>query len=152
MKISSGKVDSGNLIDIAARRLDHELWYGIPEFQTEIMMLASLKHQNVVSIVKFCHEDEENIIIYNYEAKGSLEQYLSDPVTLTWTQRLHICLGIARALSYIHYDKQCSFSVIHRDVKSSMILLSDKWEAKLSGFELSTMQPTAKRHISVKHI
>ncbi|KAF5783795.1 putative protein kinase RLK-Pelle-CrRLK1L-1 family [Helianthus annuus] len=139
-------LSSGNLIDIAARRLNRKLGYATPEFQTEIMMLASLKHQNVVSIVGFCDEDNEKIIIYNYEAKGSLEQYLSDPVTLTWTQRLHICLGIARALSYIHYDKQRSFSVIHRDVKSSNILLGDNWEAKLSDFALSMMQPAAKRY------
>ncbi|XP_021994451.2 uncharacterized protein LOC110891100 [Helianthus annuus] len=136
---------SGNLIDIAARKLGGKLRYGIPEFQTEIMMLASLKHQNVVSIVGFCHEDEEKIIIYNYEAKGSLEQYLSDPVTLPWTQRLHICLGIARALSYIHYDEGRDFSVIHRDIKSYKILLDVNWEAKLSGFELSRMQPAARR-------
>ncbi|KAF5783838.1 putative protein kinase RLK-Pelle-CrRLK1L-1 family [Helianthus annuus] len=139
-------LSSGQLIDILARRLDDIYEQGIKEFQTEIMMLASLKHQNVVSIVGFCNEDKEKIIINKYEARGSLDQYLSDPVTLTWTQRLHICLGIARALSYIHYDQGRTFSVIHRDIKSSKIVLDDKWEAKLSGFELSTMQPAARRH------
>ncbi|MFS7989906.1 putative protein kinase RLK-Pelle-CrRLK1L-1 family [Helianthus anomalus] len=139
-------ISSGQLIDILARRLDDMYGQGTKEFKTEIMMLASLKHQNLVSIVGFCDEDKEKIIIYNYEAKGSLDQYLSDPVTLTWTQRLHISLGIARALSYIHYDKQRTFSVIHRDVKSSKIVLGDKWEAKLSGFELSTVQPATRRH------
>ncbi|MFS7947064.1 putative protein kinase RLK-Pelle-CrRLK1L-1 family [Helianthus anomalus] len=105
-------LSSGNLIDIAARRFDRNLGQGIKEFQTEIMMLASLKHPNLVSIVGFCHEKGEMIIINEYEAKGSLEQYLSDPITLTWTQRLHICLCIARALSYIHCDKQRSFSAV----------------------------------------
>ncbi|KAJ0872489.1 putative protein kinase RLK-Pelle-LRR-I-1 family [Helianthus annuus] len=138
-------LSSGQLIDILARRLDDKYGQGIREFQTEIMTLSSLNHQNIVSIVGFCEEGEEKIIITKHEAKGSLEQYLSDPVTLTWTQRLHISLGIARALSYIHYDKQHSFSVIHRDVKSSKIVLGDKWEAKLSGFELSMMQPAARR-------
>ncbi|MFS7989793.1 putative non-specific serine/threonine protein kinase [Helianthus anomalus] len=59
-----------------------------------------------------------SLLICKYEAKGSLDRYLSDPVTLTWTQRLHICLDIARA----------------------------NWEAKLSGFRHSTMQPAARRH------
>ncbi|KAJ0735750.1 putative protein kinase RLK-Pelle-CrRLK1L-1 family [Helianthus annuus] len=144
-------LSSGQLIDTLARRLDLRFRRRTKEFQTEIMMLASLKHPNLVSVVGFCDEKGEMIIIYNFEAKGSLDQYLSDPVTLTWTQRLHICLGIARALSYIHYDMQRSFSVIHRDVKSSRILLSDKWEAKLYGFALSTTQPVAKRHGLVLH-
>ncbi|KAJ0735756.1 putative protein kinase RLK-Pelle-LRR-I-1 family [Helianthus annuus] len=139
-------LSSGQLIDILARRLDLRSWQGTKEFQTEIMTLSSLNHQNIVSIVGFCEEGKEKIIINKYEAKGSLDQYLSDPIKFPWTQRLQICLGIARALSYIHYDQQRIFSVIHRDIKSSKIVLDDKWEAKLSGFELSTMQPAAKRH------
>ncbi|XP_035835993.1 tyrosine-protein kinase JAK2-like [Helianthus annuus] len=138
-------LSSGQLIDILARRLDLRSFHGTKEFQTEIMMLATLKHQNLVSIVGFCDEDKEKIIINKYEAKGSLDQYLSDPIKLPWTQRLQICLGIARALSYIHYDQGRTFSVIHRDIKSSKIVLDDKWEAKLSGFELSMMQPAARR-------
>ncbi|KAM0067400.1 putative protein kinase RLK-Pelle-CrRLK1L-1 family [Helianthus debilis subsp. tardiflorus] len=126
--------------------LDFNYGQGTKEFQTEIMTLSSLSHQNIVSIVGFCHEDKEKIIIYEFKAKGNLYEYLSDPITLTWTQRLQICLGIARALSYIHYDKQRTFSIIHRDVKSSKILLGDNWEAKLSGFEISIMQPAARRH------
>ncbi|XP_021991991.1 probable serine/threonine-protein kinase PBL21 [Helianthus annuus] len=97
-------LSSGQLIDILARRLDRRYGQGTKEFQTEIMMLASLKHPNLVSIVGFC---DEKIIINKYEAKGSLAQYLSDPVT--WTQRLQICIGIGRALSYIHYDKKTQF-------------------------------------------
>ncbi|KAM0065477.1 putative protein kinase RLK-Pelle-CrRLK1L-1 family [Helianthus debilis subsp. tardiflorus] len=69
------------------------------------MMLSGLKHQNVVSFVGFCDENKEKILICKYEAKGSLDRYLSDPVTLTWTRRLHICLDIARALGYIVISK-----------------------------------------------
>ncbi|KAK9068521.1 hypothetical protein SSX86_012635 [Deinandra increscens subsp. villosa] len=137
---------SGESIDIVARRLDEKFGQGTKEFQTEIMMLSSLKHQNLVTIVGFCDEDDEKIIVNKFEAKGSLDNYLSDPVTLTWSQRLQICLDIARALSYIHYDKERSFNVIHRNVKSSKILLDEKWEAKISGFGLSIMQPAARRY------
>ncbi|KAJ0735753.1 putative protein kinase RLK-Pelle-LRR-I-1 family [Helianthus annuus] len=139
-------LSSGNLIDIIARRLDTSIsGHGSEEFQTEIKMLHSLKHQNLVSIVGFCDENDEKIIVNKFEARLSLARYLSDPVTLTWTQRLKICLGIARALSYIHYDEGRDFSVIHRDIKSYKILLDVKWEGKISGFELSTMQPAARR-------
>ncbi|XP_076895128.1 receptor like protein kinase S.2-like [Bidens hawaiensis] len=137
---------SGKLIDIVARRLNRKYGQGDKEFKTEIMMLASLKHPNLVSIVGFCDEDEEKIVINKFEANGSLDRYLNDPVKLTWTQRLHICLDIALALSYVHYDTQRSFSVIHRNIKSSKILLGGKWEAKLSGFGISTMQPAGQRH------
>ncbi|KAM0008465.1 putative protein kinase RLK-Pelle-CrRLK1L-1 family [Helianthus debilis subsp. tardiflorus] len=138
---------SGNFVDIVARRLDSTIsGHGPEEFQTEIKMLHSLKHQNLVSIVGFCDENDEKIIVKKFEARLSLARYLSDPVTLTWTQRLKICLAIAQALSYIHYDEGRDFSVIHRDIKSYKILLDVNWEAKLSGFELSTTQPAAGRH------
>ncbi|KAK1426154.1 hypothetical protein QVD17_14823 [Tagetes erecta] len=136
---------SGSRIDIVARRLDRSFGQGNKEFQQEIMMLSSLEHQNLVTIVGFCDENNEKIIINNFESNGSLNLYLTDP-TLTWTQRLQICIGLARALSYIHYDEGRSFSIIHRNIKSSKILLDEKWEAKLSGFGLSTMQPVAHRH------
>ncbi|KAM0008468.1 putative protein kinase RLK-Pelle-LRR-I-1 family [Helianthus debilis subsp. tardiflorus] len=137
---------SDTSIDIVARRLDPQKGQGSKEFRTEIMMLCSLKHQNLVSIVGFCDENDEKIIINKFEAKGSLDQYLSDSTQLTWTRRLRICLAIARTLGYIHYDERRNFSVIHRNIKSSKILLDDKWKAKLSGFGLSTTQPTARRN------
>ncbi|KAM0038468.1 putative protein kinase RLK-Pelle-CR4L family [Helianthus debilis subsp. tardiflorus] len=70
---------------------------------------------------------------------GTLSQRLSDP-TLTWSQRLQICLGVARGLNYIHYD------VIHCDINSSKIILDENWEPKIYGFELSTRYPRSLRH------
>ncbi|GKF40784.1 kinase-like domain, phloem protein 2-like protein [Tanacetum coccineum] len=61
-------------------------------------------------------------------------------------QRLKICTDVANALSYIHYDVGRDFSVIHCNIKSSKILLDDKWEPKLSGFELSLKNTVARRH------
>ncbi|KAL8259756.1 hypothetical protein R6Q59_027709 [Mikania micrantha] len=145
-KIYRGLLLSRSEQHIVAVRFDPKnTWRRKTEFMKEITMLCGLNHQNLASIVGFCEEDDEMIIITKLEPKGSLDQYLSDPVTLTWTQRLQICLGIAHALSYIHYHKGRSFSVIHTNVKSSKILLDDKWEPKLFGFELSKVQPAARR-------
>ncbi|KAL8214412.1 hypothetical protein R6Q57_003861 [Mikania cordata] len=145
-KIYRGLLQSRSEQHIVAVRFDPKnTWRRKTEFMKEITMLCGLKHQNLASIVGFCEEDGEMIIITKLEPKGSLDQYLSDPVTLTWTQRLQICLGIARALSYIHYYKGRNFSVIHTNVKSSKILLDDKWEPKLFGFGLSKVQPAARR-------
>ncbi|XP_071717899.1 uncharacterized protein [Rutidosis leptorrhynchoides] len=90
----------------------------------------------MVSIIGFCDEKGEKVIINEYLAKGSLEMHLSKP-TLTVVQRLKICIGVARALSYIHYEDGRSYSVIHRNINSSTILLNNKFEPKLSGFEYS---------------
>ncbi|GJZ60909.1 kinase-like domain, phloem protein 2-like protein [Tanacetum coccineum] len=110
---------------------------------TEISMLSSLKHKNLVSLVGF-YEDVVNKMIIYKEATRSLKAYLSDE-TLTWMQRLKICVGVANALSYIHYDPGRDFSVIHCNIRSSNILLDDKWEPKLSGFKFSVKNTVARR-------
>ncbi|GJV98966.1 protein kinase-like domain, concanavalin A-like lectin/glucanase domain protein [Tanacetum coccineum] len=127
---------SGDLINISARRLDHNQGQGDVEFWTEISVLSSLKHPNIVSLIGFVDEKGEKIIINRHEAKGSLCMYLSDP-KLTWIQRLRIAIGVANAIRYIHYEEGRDYSIIHRNINSSTILLDDNFEAKLSGFEFS---------------
>ncbi|XP_071741473.1 uncharacterized protein [Rutidosis leptorrhynchoides] len=135
-KVYKGKLlRSGRWVKVAARRLDSKHKRGI-QFLTEISVLSSLKHENIVSILGFCDEKGEKVIINEYAAKGSLEMHLSKP-SLTWVQRLKICIGVARALSYIHYEDGRSNSIIHCNINSSTILLNNKFEPKLSGFEYS---------------
>uniref|UniRef100_A0A251TE84 Protein kinase domain-containing protein n=2 Tax=Helianthus annuus TaxID=4232 RepID=A0A251TE84_HELAN len=131
---------SGELITISALRLDRKHGGGVVEFWTEVSMLSNLKHPNIVSIVGFCDEKHEKIIVTTYEAKnGSLKEHLNSP-NLTWTQRLKICVGVARALSYVHYDEGRGYGVIHLNINSSTILLNENWEPKLSGFKVSIKQ------------
>ncbi|MFS8008224.1 putative protein kinase RLK-Pelle-CrRLK1L-1 family [Helianthus anomalus] len=130
---------SGKLIKIAARRLDRKHGEGDIEFWTEISALSDLKHKNLVSLIGFCNEKGEKIIITTYEVNGSLQEHLNSP-NLTWTQRLRISVGVAHALSYLCYDEGRSYGVIHRNVNSSTILLDENWEVKLSGFEISIKQ------------
>nr|XP_043612054.1 uncharacterized protein LOC122583743 [Erigeron canadensis] len=141
-------VSGAEIVNIAARRLDPKHHrQGSVEFWTEITVLSSLKHDNIVSMIGFCDENGEKIIINKDEAtKGSLSMYLSDPTTLTWIQRLKICVGVARALRCIHNGEGGrSDSVIHRNINSSTVLLDAKFEAKLSGFELSIKQPVNRK-------
>ncbi|XP_071686634.1 uncharacterized protein [Rutidosis leptorrhynchoides] len=126
---------SGKLVKIAARRFYSKHKHGI-EFWREISALSSHDHKNIVSLIGFCDEQKEKVIIYKREAKGSLMMYLSSP-KLTWIQRLRISIGIARALCYIHNKDQNNYSLIHRNINSSTILLDNKFEPKLSGFEYS---------------
>ncbi|GJZ42087.1 receptor-like protein kinase HERK 1 [Tanacetum coccineum] len=148
-----GKVYKGNLlwtgkrIDIAARRLHGDYGQGDFEFWNEISMLAlsGLKHDKLVYFVGYCDEDGQKIVVTKYEANQSLDVHLKDS-NVTWTQRLQICVGIAHALSYIHYDQGHDLSVIHRNIKSSKVLLDDDWKPKLSGFGISLKNSKARRH------
>ncbi|GKB64847.1 kinase-like domain-containing protein, partial [Tanacetum coccineum] len=116
------------------------------QFWTEISMLSSLKHKNLVSLVGFCDENDELITVFNRETRGILNNYLSDPMLLTWVRRLKICVALAHALSYIHYDESRNFSVIHQNICSKTVLLNDNLEPKLSGFGLSIKIKASERH------
>ncbi|GKB43997.1 kinase-like domain, phloem protein 2-like protein, partial [Tanacetum coccineum] len=140
---------SGELIHITARRFSKERNDREQLFWMEISMLSTLKHKNLVSIVGFCDENDEKIIINRNEtARGMLSNYLSDSMLLTWVRRLEICVRLAHALSYIHYDEPRDFSVIHRVIDSSRVLLNDEWEPKLCDFECSMKIKAPQRHHS----
>ncbi|GJV09235.1 kinase-like domain-containing protein [Tanacetum coccineum] len=137
---------SGELIKILARRLKKEWFDRDQHFWMEISLLSSLKHKNLVSLVGFCDEDDEKIIIYKRDTRGSLYDHLSHSMSLTWVRRLEISVGIAHALSYIHYDESRDFSVIHRNIDSPSIFINDDWEPKLGDFIRSMKIKVSERH------
>ncbi|GKA81904.1 kinase-like domain, phloem protein 2-like protein [Tanacetum coccineum] len=129
---------------VAIKRINNR--EGKQGFISEIEILSSCKHENIISLLGFCDEDRDHpILVYELASKGSLEDYMgnSDKMTnLTWMQRLKLCLDIAHGLNYIHTntdkDKQ---KIIHRDIKSANILLGENWEAKIADFGLSKFHP-----------
>ncbi|PWA54821.1 jacalin-like lectin domain-containing protein [Artemisia annua] len=123
---------------VAVKRLDsnNKSGQGQNEFLKEIVMLARCKHDNLVSLVGFSDERGEKVLVYKHEVNGSLDNHLASR-NLTWEQRLRICLGAARGLDYLHSGVGEGHRVIHRDIKSSNILLDANWEAKISDFGLS---------------
>ncbi|GKF40760.1 kinase-like domain, phloem protein 2-like protein, partial [Tanacetum coccineum] len=139
---------SGELINILAERLNKEWFDGDQQFWTEVSLLSSLKHKNLVSLVGFCDDNDEKVIIYKNETRASLSNYLSDSMLLTWVRRLEISIGIAQALSYIHYDESRDFSVIHRNIDSGSVYLNDDWEPKLGDFIGSMKIKASERHQS----
>ncbi|KAL9993538.1 putative protein kinase RLK-Pelle-CrRLK1L-1 family [Helianthus debilis subsp. tardiflorus] len=130
--------------NIAIKMLDPGLGQGDHEFRTEIGLLSVYKHENIVSLLGFCDEDEKKILVYRYESKGSLDKHL-DCAEPTWIQRLQICLDAARGLQYLHDDVGSDHRILHRDVKSSNILLDENWKAKVSDFGLSRIGPANKQ-------
>ncbi|XP_076909277.1 putative serine/threonine-protein kinase PBL28 [Bidens hawaiensis] len=146
-----GKVYKGELVHsevqtmVAVKRLDRVYGQGDLEFWKEIMMLSLYKHENIIALLGFCDENGEKIIVYKYASNRSLDLYLSS-ADLTWIQRLKLCVGAARGLEYLHNPKETHHRILHRDIKSSNILLDENWKAKISDFGLSKLGPANQQH------
>nr|XP_010919104.1 receptor-like protein kinase HERK 1 [Elaeis guineensis] len=147
-----GKVYRGTLTDgtrVAVKRGMPGSKQGYPEFQTEIIVLSQIRHRHLVSLIGYCDERSEMILVYEYMEKGPLRRclYGSDLPCLSWKQRLEICIGAARGLHYLHTGY--SHNIIHRDVKSTNILLGENYLAKVSDFGLSRLGPSyGETHVS----
>lgn len=142
-------IDRGSIADVyKGKLLRSEHWIHVAirrflpssglleiEFLRETATLSRLNHKNTLSIFGYCNENGEMMIVFEYQDNGSLDKYLSHPNLLTWSQRLKIFLGVARALRCIHNEiKRSLCHGFHLDIKPSKILLDKDWEAKLFCF------------------
>ncbi|XP_047945418.1 probable LRR receptor-like serine/threonine-protein kinase At1g06840 [Salvia hispanica] len=141
-----GKVYKGTTADgavVAIKRAQQGSLQGDKEFYTEIEMLSRLHHRNLVSLVGYCDEKDEQMLVYEFMPNGSLHDLLTAKYTapLNLETRLHIALGASRGILYLHTEADPP--IIHRDIKANNILLDSKWTAKVSDFGISRLAPVS---------
>lgn len=125
------------------------------EFVSEIEIITTLRHKNVVSLIGFCFDSNNLILVYDLLSRGSLEENLhgdkEDKRIISWEDRYKVAVGVAEALDYLH-GSGATQPVIHKDVKSSNILLSDDFEPQLSDFGLATWASASQSPITCSDV
>lgn len=143
-KVYKGEIThaNGHNTPIAAKRL-YKGRGQKSQYLMELQAVLEYKHENIISVVGYCNEMDERIIVYEYASRGSLDKHLNDD-DLTWMKRLKISIDVACGLHFLHGGGRTQEMVIHRDIKSSNILIGDDWKAKISDFGLSLISPINK--------
>ncbi|OIV91711.1 hypothetical protein TanjilG_26564 [Lupinus angustifolius] len=148
-QVYQGVLPSGELV--AIKHAAKESMQGAVEFKTEIELLSRVHHMNVVSLVGFCFENGEQMLVYEYIPNGSLMDSLSGKsgIWMDWIRRLKVTLGAAKGLSYLH--ELANPPIIHRDIKSGNILLDSHLNAKVADFGLSKLLVDSDRgHVTTQ--
>ncbi|XP_060185611.1 probable receptor-like protein kinase At1g80640 [Lycium barbarum] len=125
---------------VAVKKLEGGTQDAVKEFETEVELLSQIQHPNIISLLGYCIHGETRLLVYELMQNGSLESQLHGPSrgsALTWHHRMKIALDAARGIEYLH--EHCNPPVIHRDMKSSNILLDANFNAKLSDFGLAVL-------------
>ncbi|KAF3506465.1 hypothetical protein F2Q69_00002740 [Brassica cretica] len=150
-----GTVYKGILLngkEIAVKRLTRGSAGGV-EFRNEVSLLIRLQHKNLVKLLGFCNERDEEILVYEFVPNSSLDRFIFDEEKrslLTWEVRFKIIEGIARGLVYLHEDSQ--LKIIHRDLKASNILLDAEMNPKVADFGTARLFDTNETQAETKRI
>ncbi|XP_004493940.1 probable LRR receptor-like serine/threonine-protein kinase At1g67720 isoform X1 [Cicer arietinum] len=143
-----GKLKEGK--EIAVKVLRNNSYQGKREFSNEVTLLSRIHHRNLVQLLGYCREEENSILVYEFMHNGTLKEHLYGPLThgrsINWIKRLQIAEDAAKGIEYLHTG--CVPVVIHRDLKSSNILLDTHMRAKVSDFGLSKLAVDGVSHVS----
>ncbi|KAM0945940.1 putative protein kinase RLK-Pelle-RLCK-V family [Dioscorea sansibarensis] len=150
-----GVVYRGHLIngtDVAVKKLLNNLGQAEKEFRVEVEAIGHVRHKNLVRLLGYCIEGIHRMLVYEYVNNGNLEQWLHGAMrqhdVLSWDNRIKIVLGTAKALAYLH--EAIEPKVVHRDIKSSNILIDADFNAKISDFGLAKLLGSGKSHVTTR--
>ncbi|CAI9271919.1 unnamed protein product [Lactuca saligna] len=136
---------------VAIKKLIHVSGQGDREFMAEMETIGKIKHRNLVPLLGYCKVGDERLLVYEYMKFGSLEDVLHDRkktgLKLNWNTRRKIAIGSARGLAFLHHN--CIPHIIHRDMKSSNVLLDENLEARVSDFGMARHMSAMDTHLSV---
>ncbi|KAJ4880109.1 Protein BRASSINOSTEROID INSENSITIVE 1 [Raphanus sativus] len=137
---------------VAIKKLIQISGQGDREFMAEMETIGKIKHRNLVPLLGYCKVGEERLLVYEFMKYGSLEDVLHDPkkkagLKLNWFTRQKIAIGAARGLAFLHHN--CIPHIIHRDMKSSNVLLDENLEARVSDFGMARLMSAMDTHLSV---
>ncbi|MBA0858084.1 hypothetical protein Goshw_021246 [Gossypium schwendimanii] len=150
-----GVVYRGNLVNgtpVAVKKLLNNPGQADKDFRVEVEAIGHMRHKNLVQLLGYCIEGTHRMLVYEFVNNGNLEQWLRGDMShkgyLTWEARIKILLGTAKALAYLH--EAIEPKVVHRDIKSSNILIDDNYDSKISDFGLAKLLGDGKSYIATR--
>ncbi|KAL2543135.1 Protein kinase superfamily protein [Abeliophyllum distichum] len=143
-RVYKGTLRSGEVV--AIKKMDLPAFKeaeGEREFRVEVDILSRLDHPNLVNLIGYCADGKHRFLVYEYMHKGNLQDHLNGigEVKMDWPLRLKVALGAATGLAYLHSSSAVGIPIVHRDFKSTNILLDSNYEAKISDFGLAKLMP-----------
>uniref|UniRef100_A0A1J3DSR6 non-specific serine/threonine protein kinase n=1 Tax=Noccaea caerulescens TaxID=107243 RepID=A0A1J3DSR6_NOCCA len=141
-----------NKTPVAVKKLLNNPGQADKDFRVEVEAIGHVRHKNLVRLLGYCVEGTHRMLVYEYMNNGNLEQWLHGDMShqgyLTWEARIKVLAGTAKALAYLH--EAIEPKVVHRDIKSSNILMNDNFDAKLSDFGLAKLLGADKSYVSTR--
>ncbi|XP_021635862.2 probable serine/threonine-protein kinase PBL28 [Hevea brasiliensis] len=143
-RVYRGTLRSGEVVAIKKMELPpFKEAEGEREFRVEVDILSRLNHPNLVSLIGYCADGKHRFLVYEYLQNGNLQDHLNGirNAKMDWPLRLKVALGAARGLAYLHSSSAVGIPIVHRDFKSTNVLLNANFDAKISDFGLAKLMP-----------